>query len=373
MSSDVLLKIYSDLVKTPEIIYVFPHIGRSSQYNQYLSLLYAGISDAGNSAGISEAGISEAGNSAGIFSDAGSSDAGNTRGIAIRSGAFFNPLIVFKKFIRERSVVHHHWFECRNLPSFLNALWKLLWLYLYRLAGGRIVWTVHNKFPHNRRMTRTNVFLRRLLARLSHRLLVHCAEAVGIMAPVLRVPAEKFSVVAHPDYPVIEVPRADARRVLGARYGMEGILQRRPVYLMFGYVARYKGVAEVMESIAALDADCCLIVAGAIKGEEEAYGREAERISAGTNRIFMTKRTIPDEDIPYFFSAADYVVFNFSEILYSGAVHMALNYKKNIIIPETGCLKELDGDNVIRFSGEGGLAAALQKTSSKITQIRRSK
>lgn len=338
MHSEKLLNIYRALSPDIRKLYVFPHIERSSRFNQYLSLLYSGLPDAEESPSV-----------------------------AVRSGSFFSPLIVLGKIFGEKSVVHHHWFECRNISSLLNALWKLTMMALYRLSGGKIVWTVHNKYPHQRKLLRINVALMYALARLAHRLLVHCGEAQRIMAGYLRVSSDKFSVVEHPDYPVISVTREAAVKYLAERYGMGDLSERRPVFLMYGYIAPYKGNTEVMEMfLSDEDIPGVLVLAGRVKPEEEEYGREVERLASSSDRIYRTGMMIPDEDVAYFFGAADYLIFNFHrDILYSGGVHTALNYNKNIIVPDAGCFRELEGENILKFKDRDQLKSVLIRVSSQ--------
>ncbi len=336
MRSHKLLNIYSNLLPGLEKVYVFPHIERSSRFNKYMSLLYRDLLKGEESSSV-----------------------------IINSASFFSPSIIVRRWLTEKSVVHHHWFECRDIISLLNAAWKLMWLFIYRLSGGKIIWTVHNKYPHNRKLMRTNSVLRFLMARLAHRLLVHCAEATRIMTSILRVPPEKFSVVEHPDYQVIRVPRETALRYLRKHYSPGDILDRRPFFLMFGYVARYKGNTEVMESFSAVNTEGALILAGAVKTDEGNYQQDIDRIASECDRIFLTGRMIPDEDIPFFFCAADYLIFNFcDDILYSGGVHMALNYGKKIIIPDVGCFKELEGENIFKFRDREQLRSILRRVSS---------
>jgi glycosyltransferase involved in cell wall biosynthesis len=60
--------------------------------------------------------------------------------------------------------------------------------------------------------------------------------------------------------------------------------------------------------------------------------------------IRMSDNYIPDNQVQYYFNAADIVVFPFKNITMSSSVILALSFKKPIIIPRLGCLGELPED-----------------------------
>ncbi|MDE3058988.1 MAG: hypothetical protein KGJ59_13640, partial [Bacteroidota bacterium] len=72
-------------------------------------------------------------------------------------------------------------------------------------------------------------------------------------------------------------------------------------------------------------------------------------ISSRTSNIAVIAKFIPEADIPLFLNSADYLLFNFSDILTSAGVALALSYKKKIITPSMGCLQELSGNACIKF------------------------
>ncbi len=46
---------------------------------------------------------------------------------------------------------------------------------------------------------------------------------------------------------------------------------------------------------------------------------------------------------------ADCTIFNYRDVLTSGGVHLALAYKKPVIAPLSGCLKELQNNQINFF------------------------
>ena len=98
-----------------------------------------------------------------------------------------------------------------------------------------------------------------------------------------------------------------------------------------------------------LNRDKCLLVAGGVKKGNEDYLNEIINAAGDSDNIFIINKIIPDREVPYFINSADFMLFNFTEILTSGSVHLALSYNKPIIIPKLGCLNELKGEKIFCF------------------------
>jgi len=266
------------------------------------------------------------------------------------------------KGIRD-SVLHYHWFEVTDFKSFAGIIWKLFWIVLYKAAGGKIVWTVHNKYPHAGSFLWLNKPLRKFMALLADRLHVHCSAAVDIMRPVLKVKTGKFFVYPHPLYPAVIEDKACAYKKLCSVYSLGNCNDNRKVFLVFGQIAKYKGIEGIVDAFLKAGNNYKLIIAGTVKKGSEEYFENIRQKTSDTEGISIIDRIIPDEDVSLFFNSADYVVFNFTDVLTSGAVVLALSYNKNIIIPGTGCLKESEGPLITKFLGQ----AELEKTIKNLT------
>lgn len=282
----------------------------------------------------------------------------------MKSSSFLRPAIVFRRLAGEKSLLHHHWFEFQNLRMLLNLLWKLFWVALYRLAGGKIVWTVHNRVPHSPNYRWLNRALRRLWAKIPHRIHVHCQTAIPLLVPVLGVPADKFFVVPHPRYPARTIPPARARRFLQEHYPVMKFQQEEPIFMMFGYIAQYKGILEVME-IFSRQAAGMLIIAGTLKHGNRDYLAALQKIERSSANIHLIIEHIPEAHVPMFLCAADYLIFNYADILESGGVALGKSYHCRLIVPNRGCLRELSGKNIWKFDTGAELAQLIEKFVNK--------
>lgn len=190
------------------------------------------------------------------------------------------------------------------------------------------------------------------MAHIADRLQVHCKSAIDIMAPLLNVQRSKFFTVSHPEFPVKAIEREEAVKLMNEKYFRGKISNEDTLFLMFGEIAEYKGIQEVVKIFNKLDGKKKLIIAGVIKKGNENYYKEILLSIRSNDRILIWNKRIPDEDVPLFLNSCDIAVFNFRDVLTSGSVVLALNYNKKIIIPVKGCLKELDGQNIIQFKNE---------------------
>lgn len=329
MAKNELLTVYRELLPALEKIYVIPDIRRTATRNSYLSLLYQSL-------------------------DAAAPD------ISLHSFSFLSPAILLRRLLGEKAVLHHHWFQFHDLRSFLNAIWKIIVLAMFRLMGGKVVWTVHNRYPHHRQYRRGNRWLRYIWARLPQRIHVHCASAATEMTEILNLSPAKFFIHPHPDYPSSPLPKADARKQLAALFPQFNFSEK-PLFLMFGYIADYKGIWEVVELVKSVSPQIQLLIAGPVKWGNENYWEKVSEAAAGNTDIFLAGDFIPENQMPVLMSAADYVLFNYRDILNSGGVVLAMNYRQQIIAPARGCLKELSDKNITLFQDEGELKQILEK------------
>jgi hypothetical protein len=166
------------------------------------------------------------------------------------------------------------------------------------------------------------------------------------MASFLGVPADKFSVIEHPLYPVQQVSKKIAQEFLKNTLHLP-VDSSQPLFLMYGYIAAYKGIDEIIPLFT--DKPFQLVIAGKVKRGQENYFNTIAAGARNSKNIFIKDAFISPEHEKYLFCAADCVVFNLKEILSSGSVMLALSYKKPIIIPNIGCLRDITGPGVYSF------------------------
>lgn len=324
MNNDNLIEVYESISPGVKKIFVVPLIRFNMKQTDYLFLLYKNFFESNNS------------------------------GIKIKSlSAAAHPEFFFSRVKKEKSVLHYHWFEVHDVKSLIGMLWKMLWIKLYKLSGGKIVWTIHNKFPHTNNFSKVNNYCRKHLAELADKIHVHCSFAVEIMSEKLSVNKNKFFVLKHPEFPAKLIDNEKAKKLLTEKYPTLKFDNKKS-FLMFGAIADYKGIKEAAVLFKNDFTDQLLIIAGQVKPWDQKYFDELLLEINDCENIIVIKKMIPEEEVPLFFNSVDYALFNYKDILTSGGVIMALAYNKKIITPSIGCIEEFNSKNIIKFNPGNG-------------------
>jgi len=199
-----------------------------------------------------------------------------------------------------------------------------------RRRGGRLVWTIHNRLPHELAYRDEEIGLYRLLARE--------ADAIHVMSPytaeslrdICDLPADRLHTIHHPSFVGVygaPVERGEARRRLG-------IDPDRPAVLFFGQMRAYKGMEVLFDALSRL-ADLgrapTLLLAGGADAETERQVRSSlpPGVELRTHFDFVL-----DSEVATWFGAADLAVFPYRAILNSGSVHLAASYETPVILPD---------------------------------------
>lgn len=259
---------------------------------------------------------------------------------------------VWQAYRKPNAILHYHWLECTNLKSLAGIAYKLFCILLFKKFGGKLVWTVHNKMPHDSRYKKLNYKIRSLMAKRADLLHVHCNTAIGEIGDFFNQPKTKFRVIPHPEYPVTSIPREKAIQKLNIKHDLDLKISDQ-IFLMFGNISSYKQIDEAGYMFKELPDYKKLVIVGPVKKGQLSYYQKIKELASKNNNIKLIPNFIPEEDVPLYHCASDCIVFNYRQILTSGGVALAESYGRSIIAPRLGCLSELAGKKVQLFeSGE---------------------
>lgn len=266
------------------------------------------------------------------------------------------PKLFWRRLKGELSIIHHHWFGFHNGKTFLVICYEMFWMSLFRIIGGKIVWTIHNKYPHSKKFVLINTIFRKYMANiLANSLHVHCRLAIDIMAEILNVKKNKFFVVHHPMYRVNIFSKEIAYEKLTTMKNELKIKKSTMVFLVYGQISIYKGIDEIVDSFVKTfgnTSDKILIIAGSVNNNENKNYINDIKIKNKyyiNTKVFIIEEFCSNELTDVLFNIADYVVFNYTDILTSGGVALAQSYRKKVIAPNIGCLQELKDENTVLF------------------------
>ena len=117
------------------------------------------------------------------------------------------------------------------------------------------------------------------------------------------------------------------------------------VFLFFGQIKKIKGLDILLEAYAKLlkktKKTITLIVAGKIwKDEVSIYQKIIEEYNL-SEHLIMNIKYIPDEDVVYYYSAADCIVLPYKKIFQSGVLLMAQSYNVPVIVSDLRGMTEI--------------------------------
>lgn len=266
---------------------------------------------------------------------------------------------VIHQLIKGDCVLHYHWIQFSGFWSGLGYLFKILCVYFYVLCGGKMVWSLHNKMPPDCNYPWIHRKVRRWLAKEADRLVIECESAIEEISEFFGVSKDKFCVWPHPGYPPQLMPRAAAIEAINHRYQVHIKIQDR-IFLMFGHISSYKQIDKVCNIFKNEPIHKKLLIVGPVKKGQMAYYKKVRKMVRDQNNIILIPQFIKERCVPEFMNAADFMVFNYRDVLSSGGVPLAKSYDKTILLPKKGCLAEQKGENLKFFESQEELEKIIQ-------------
>ncbi|MEZ5326118.1 MAG: glycosyltransferase family 4 protein [Verrucomicrobiales bacterium] len=227
-------------------------------------------------------------------------------------------------------LLHLHWPEAyfragsSRLADWMRALRYPLDLALLGLRKPILV-TAHNLLPHKKSPLATINMASTY--RRAKRIIAHSAKAADQVAQFYGIDRSKFRVIPHGDLAfgmpaLIDQEKAKSQLSLG----------NQPACLMFGALAPYKGIEEIVEAWQLSDNSAKLYIVG--DAFDAAYGTQLEQFVASKDRVSLVRRRVDDTELHMWLSACDCAIYNYSRILTSGSACMARSLGVPIVLPQ---------------------------------------
>jgi glycosyltransferase involved in cell wall biosynthesis len=292
-----------------------------------------------------------------------------------KSGARIRAFSIQELLTGSWHIWHLHW-PCEATISRgtnVDAVKRLidLWvkLKLAKLSRTRIVWTVHNLRPHERR--------RLMLERLFWWIFIPHVDGVISMSESgtqalhkqhKRIRNHPTFVIPHGHYRGTypdSMSKEEARRILQIR-------DDEFVVTFIGLVRAYKGIPQLIQSFKAMNRpNSKLIVAGYPRSSSLA--KELTDLGGDAENVRFYFEFVQVAEVQRFMRAADLIVLPYREMLNSGSAMLALSFSRPVLVPAFGALSELHqavGSDWIRLY-EGDLTATTLEDAIQWTNARR--
>lgn len=247
---------------------------------------------------------------------------------------------------KKTDVIHMHWIDAL-IPLGRNPLTTIVRCFIFavsacliRLLKIKIIWTVHNKFSHECKSHYAELFTRRVIAWLCHKMITHCGSVVPELASLYKVKKDKFEVILHGNYISVYQNTIGC----GAARQKLQLKEKEFIFLFFGAVKIYKGYRELIDAFKKLNMpNTKLLFAGEPSGNE--IRADVIKRCRNINNIKCILEDIKEDDIQIYMNASDIVVLPHQSILASGALILAMSFGKPVIASATGCTASILGDS----------------------------
>ncbi len=232
-------------------------------------------------------------------------------------------------------IIHAQWFALPEIDwLFFNAL---------KLQVNKLVYTVHNVFPHQRKASDKLIFSK--IYGLFDGLITHTQYSKNLLIRNFGIASSRIQVIPHGNFNYLL--SLDGARHNSLSIGNE-VSQKRNI-LFFGRIHPYKGLDVLIRAFAKVSdqiKDANLLIVGKPSVNASSYRRLINQCSL-SDKVTMVLEYVPDEDIRAYFSISDLVVLPYRQIDQSGVALLACTMGKPIVATNVGGLDEVvcDGKN----------------------------
>lgn len=238
---------------------------------------------------------------------------------------------------------------------------------IHRLAKSnghtQVVGITHNVVPHEKRP---------LDQQLTNYFVQSCDGFVAMSRSVLN-DLEQFTsntnkvFIPHPVYDNFgeKVDKKIARQHLH-------IDENEKLILFFGLIRQYKGLdwlIEAMNNPQLRQLNVKLLIAGEYYEPAEPYEQLIAKYSL-QDRVLLHTRFIPNDEVKYYFSAADMVVQPYRRATQSGISQMAYHFERPMLVTNVGGLPEIVPHEQVGYVVEPNPSAIAQAIANFYTQNR---
>lgn len=243
----------------------------------------------------------------------------------------------------DHEVLHLNWlhgfYRTEDFESTVARLTRFTENLNFALSlGYRVVWTMHNLYPHEQFFPHVDRLGRIVVCSAADHVIAHCEFAAELARKEFHR-RDRLHVIPHGNFIDVfpnEISKSKSREQLE-------IPEDAFVYLFFGNARAYKGIEFLIRAfcrVADQDALLALMMREATIDPE--YAEKLRTLSGSDSRVqVFTSSFFENDEFQIYLNAADVAVFPFVEVLTSGSAITALSFGKPVILPKLGCLPEL--------------------------------
>lgn len=236
-------------------------------------------------------------------------------------------------------VYHFNWIEnTQGKMIKLKYAKKRFLINILKILHKKIIWTIHNKVPHDTIKKDETLKFMKFMAEKSDK--IHILSKDTMQNDFLGQYKEKIVYIPHGDY--IGNYR-DSQVDIYKRYNIN---TNKKIILFLGQIKEYKNIELLIRSFIESNLQLSgyiLLICG--KCGDEKYKEKLKNMS--NESIYFDFNFIKNEEMKSYLDCAEILVapYNKESSLNSGTLWMCMSYKKTMILPLIGCIKDIKNYN----------------------------
>jgi glycosyltransferase involved in cell wall biosynthesis len=265
---------------------------------------------------------------------------------------------IILNIIRDIEGVEVYPFTLKNFFLFSNSIWRtdIVWLNWYETGSGtikkilkiaalfllkkvnekKIIYTLHNKKPHDLYKTWSLCLLQNSIYYFSDVIVIHSKLSEQEISIKYR---QKIQYIPHPNYIGEYGNIIDSKQT-----------KTKLNLLFFGQIRPYKNIELLINTVTNFSfKDIELTIAGGSVSQK--YQKKIEKLVKNKNIKYISK-FIPDSEINSFISPYDLLIlpYDTKSSLNSGMVILAFSYSKSVISPNIGTIDDMKNKNFLSYT-----------------------
>lgn len=258
---------------------------------------------------------------------------------------YISSYMQIEKIIKKEdiNVVHSEWYTFSPIDFYFLNRFK-------RKYNIKYVATVHDILPFNEKFY--DKFYHEKLYSIADNIILQAPENIKRFKKLFPQSVFKVEMIPHGhmlDY--VEIVDKDLAR------DKLNLPKDKIVFLFFGQIKKVKGVDILLKAVAKLKdkyTDFYTVIAGSVWKADFTECNEIIKENNLENYVKTDIRYIPDDEVKYYYSAADICVLPYTDVYQSGVIQLSYGYKKAVIATSLPAFTQFVKENETGFLAEPG-------------------
>ena len=264
----------------------------------------------------------------------------------------------------ETVAFHLHWEDAIYKHASVGSQAKVIELFFktletFKRRGGALIWTVHNKQPHDLADKSLHREVCRRVAGLADAVHLHSPGAAEQVIEPFKINPQSVKLIPHGNYlPILQsnYNKHSAREELKFPHS-------KRLFVLFGRMLGYKGANDLIEAYQELNDPNLLAWI---------IGKQKERVSnqrpdgRPVDGITIIDKFLSQEDLSLRITASDFVVLPYRDSLTSGSIIHSFSHGRAVIVPRLPAFDGLVSErNAILYkpNDQGSLRSAMKRAA----------